>query len=114
MLKSNLHPIPLLLPYWGYEMSRGCSLSRDLLTAKTTSVKARKIENSTRKNKPDPSGVAMSELSNGTKKHTSKSQETIHPFKWLKILYSCVFSDKFLLIVQSKIAFFWANNGIQT
>jgi hypothetical protein len=40
---------------------------------KTTSAKARKIKNSTR----NPAGVAMSELSNGTKKHTSKSRETI-------------------------------------
>jgi hypothetical protein len=30
-----------------------------------------------KKNKPVPEGVAMSELSNGTKKHTSKSRETI-------------------------------------
>jgi hypothetical protein len=29
------------------------------------------------KNIPVPSGLAMSELSNGTKKHTSKSRETI-------------------------------------
>jgi hypothetical protein len=29
------------------------------------------------KNEPIPAGVAMSELSNGTKKHTSKSRETI-------------------------------------
>jgi hypothetical protein len=29
------------------------------------------------KNEPVPSGVAMSELSNGIKKHTSKSHETI-------------------------------------
>jgi hypothetical protein len=46
-LKSNLHPIPFSLPYRGYEMSPGHSLSRDLLTAKTTSAKAQKIENST-------------------------------------------------------------------
>jgi hypothetical protein len=55
-------------------MSCGRSLSRDSLTAKTTSAKARKIKNSTRKkkkNEPVLSGVAMSELSNGTKKHTS-------------------------------------------
>jgi hypothetical protein len=30
-----------------------------------------------KKNEPIPEGVAMSELSNGTKKHTSKSCETI-------------------------------------
>jgi hypothetical protein len=30
-----------------------------------------------KKNEPVPSGVAMSELSNGIKKHTSKSRETI-------------------------------------
>jgi hypothetical protein len=63
-------------------MSPGRSLSRDLLTAKTTSAKARKIKNSTqnrlkKKNQPVPEGVAMSDLSNGTKKHTSKSRETI-------------------------------------
>jgi hypothetical protein len=29
------------------------------------------------KKKTDPEGVAMSELSNGTKKHTLKSHETI-------------------------------------
>jgi hypothetical protein len=63
----------------------GRSLSRDSLTAKSTSAKARKIKNSTRnwlfKNEPVPAGVAMSELSYGTKKHTSKSRETI-PLKW--------------------------------
>jgi hypothetical protein len=32
---------------------------------------------STLKKEPVPEGVAMSELSNGTKKHTSKSRETI-------------------------------------
>jgi hypothetical protein len=60
----------------------GCALSRDSCPAKTTSAKARKIKNSTRnrllkKNEPAPDGVAMSELSNSTKKHTSKSHETI-------------------------------------
>jgi hypothetical protein len=78
-LKSNLHHILLTLPYRGYEMSRGRSLSRDSLTAKTTTAKARLIKNSTRNHllkKPVPSGVAMSKLSNGTKKHTSKSRET--------------------------------------
>jgi hypothetical protein len=63
-------------------MSPGRSLSRDSLTAKTTSAKAQKIKNSTQNrlyfNKRTRSGrVAMSELSNGTKKHTSKSRETI-------------------------------------
>jgi hypothetical protein len=62
-------------------MSPGRSLSRDLLTAKTTSAKAQKIKNSTRNrlflNKPVPEWVAVSELSNGTKEHTSKSRETI-------------------------------------
>jgi hypothetical protein len=65
-------------------MSPGRALSRDSCPAKTTSGEARKIKNSTRnrllkKNAPAPEGVAMSELSNGTKKHTSKSRETI-PF----------------------------------
>jgi hypothetical protein len=63
-------------------MSCGRSLSRDSLTAKTTREKAQIIENSTQnrlylKNEPVPSGVAMSELSNGTKKHNSQSHETI-------------------------------------
>jgi hypothetical protein len=49
-------------------MSPGRSLSRDSLTAKTTSANARKIKNLS---------YPMSELSNGTKKHTSKSRETI-------------------------------------
>jgi hypothetical protein len=62
-------------------MIRGRSLSRDSLTAKTTSVKARIIENSIRnrlyfKKRTRSVRVAMSELSNGTKKHTSKSHET--------------------------------------
>jgi hypothetical protein len=37
----------LSLTVWGYEISLGRSLSRDSLTTKTTSAKARKIENST-------------------------------------------------------------------
>jgi hypothetical protein len=62
-------------------MSPGRALSGDSCPAKTTSAKARKIENSTRnrlfkKNEPAPEGVAMSKLSNGTKKHTLKSRET--------------------------------------
>jgi hypothetical protein len=53
-----------------------------MCTAKTNSAKAQKIQNLTRnrlkkKNEPIQEGVAMSELSNGTKKHTSKSRETI-------------------------------------
>jgi hypothetical protein len=64
-------------------MSPRRALSRDSCTEKTTSAKARKIKNSTRnrlkkkKNDPAVEGVAMFELSNGTKKHTSKSRETI-------------------------------------
>jgi hypothetical protein len=65
----------------GYEMSPGRALSRDSCPAKTTSAKARKIENLTQnrleKKEPVPEGVAMSKLSNGTKKHTSNSRETI-------------------------------------
>jgi hypothetical protein len=81
-LKSNLRHLPLQLPYWGYKMSCGRSLSRDLLIAKTASGKDQIIKNSTQnqiflKNEPVLSGVAMSELSKGTKKHTSKSCETI-------------------------------------
>jgi hypothetical protein len=63
-------------------MSPSCSLSRDSLTAKTTSAKARKKKIRHKidfifKNEPVPAGVAMSELNNGTKIHTSKSRETI-------------------------------------
>jgi hypothetical protein len=63
-------------------MSPGQSLSRDSPSAKTTSAKAQKIKNLTQNllfflNEPVPAGVAMSELSIGTKKHTSKSRETI-------------------------------------
>jgi hypothetical protein len=63
-------------------MSCGRSLSRDLLTGKTTSTNPRIIENLTRnrlyfKKEPVPSGVAMSYLFYGIKKHTSKSRETI-------------------------------------
>jgi hypothetical protein len=61
-------------------MSFGRSLSRDALTGKTNTAKARIIKNSTQNGlykKHVPSGVAMSELSNGIKKHTSKSHETI-------------------------------------
>jgi hypothetical protein len=63
-------------------MSCSRSLSRDSLTGKTTSAKARIIENSTQnqlyfKKQTRLSGLAMSELSNGTKKYTSKSRETI-------------------------------------
>jgi hypothetical protein len=55
-------------------MNLGRLQNWDLFTAKTTSVKVLKIENSTRtwfcflKNEPVPEGVAMSELSNNTKK----------------------------------------------
>jgi hypothetical protein len=92
MLKSNLHPTPLSLTVRGYKMSPGRSLSRDSLTAKTTSAKAgkSKIRHKIdfKKNEPVPEGVAMSDLSNGTKKHTSKSRETI-PLseKKLKLLF---------------------------
>jgi hypothetical protein len=62
-------------------MSPGHALSRDSCPAKTTSAKARKIKNSTKngflKKLTRSGNVAMSELSNGTKKHTSKSRETI-------------------------------------
>jgi hypothetical protein len=66
--------IELSLPYRGYKMSCGHSLSRDSLTWKTTTAKAQIIKNSTQNrlfkiNEPVPSGVAMSELSNGIKKH---------------------------------------------
>jgi hypothetical protein len=66
----------------GLRMSPGRALSRDSCPAKTTSAKARKIKNLTRnrclkKYEPAPDGVEMFELSNGTKKHTSKSRETI-------------------------------------
>jgi hypothetical protein len=82
---------PLSYPVWGYEMSPGRALSRDSCPAKTTSAKDRKIENLTRnrlfkKNEPAPDRVAMSELSNGTKKHTSKSRETI-PLKFHEELF---------------------------
>jgi hypothetical protein len=63
-------------------MRRGCFLSQDSLTAKTTSAMAQKIKNSTRNRLYFLSGVAMSELSNGTKKDTSKSRETIPLIKW--------------------------------
>jgi hypothetical protein len=60
-------------------VSCGRSLSRDLLTAKTTTANAQIIKNSTQNRLYErvPSGVAMSELSNGTKKHTLKSRETL-------------------------------------
>jgi hypothetical protein len=79
-LKSNFHPILCRALSGATNEPRTCP-ERDSCTAKTTSAKAQKIKNSTRnrclKKEPAPDGVAMSELSNGTKKHTSKSRETI-------------------------------------
>jgi hypothetical protein len=59
--------------------------SRDARLGKTATAKIRRIENSTRNrlffNEPVPSEIAMSDLSNSTKKHiskyTSKSRETL-------------------------------------
>jgi hypothetical protein len=64
-------------------MSCGRSLSRDSITGKSTTAKARIIKNLTRNwlfFKPVPSGVAMSEQFNGIKKHTSKISWD-YPFK---------------------------------
>jgi hypothetical protein len=52
------------------------------------------------KKKPAPDGVAMSELSNGTKKHTLKSRETI-PLNYWQNAHKKVISKK-----RSKLGLF--------
>jgi hypothetical protein len=74
-------------------MSPGRSLSRDSLTGKLLAPRPEKSkirhEIDFKKKRPVPEGVAMSELSNGTKKHTLKSRETIplnkNPFPYYVI-----------------------------
>jgi hypothetical protein len=50
---------------------------RKLLAPRPEKSKIRHEIEFFKKNEPPPDGVAMSELSNDTKKHTSKSRETV-------------------------------------
>jgi hypothetical protein len=50
---------------------------RKLLAPRSEKSKIRHEIDFVLKNEPIPAGEAMSELSNGTQKHTSKSRETI-------------------------------------